>query len=176
MNGMRVDQLAQAVAKLAPQARFYYKDHSTLGELARMVQDYRYPVGVEWQGVFEDEAAEELDRGNLRWTRGAARGRLNELGLLPDSESGDNDYGHYSMVTGVDRRRRLLMIADPYKDFFSQTRIFDFDVFERRWYDFNEVTDAATGEPVLLRDDQLLFLVTRKSAIFPKRMGLRAFT
>lgn len=175
MNGMRVDQLARAVAALAPTARFYYKEHAELEEVLRIVQVYRYPVGVEWQGVFEDEAAAELDRGNRNWVRRDAPNRLDDLGLLPDSESGDNDYGHYSMVVRADRRRRLLMIADPYKDFFSQTRIFDYGVFERRWYDYNEITNLSTGETVLKKDERLFFIVTSKSALFPRRMGLSMF-
>src|SRR5574338_282691 len=60
MHGMRVDQLARAVQVLAPSMRFYYKDQSTIDELARIVQIYGYPVGVEWQGVFEDKAAAAL--------------------------------------------------------------------------------------------------------------------
>src|SRR5512133_2564863 len=54
LNGMRVDQLARAVRVLAPDARFWYKDHSSLDDLIRLVSEYRYPVGVEWQGLFED--------------------------------------------------------------------------------------------------------------------------
>lgn len=175
MNGMRIDQMAKAVQNLAPDTAFYYKDHATIEELARIVQDYRYPVGVEWQGVFEDAAAASLDLGNIMWTARSTASVLDQLGLLPDSESEDNDYGHYSMVVRVDRRKRLLVIVDPYKDFYSQARIFDYDVFDRRWYDFNEVEDAATGSPYLLKDDHLMFLVCRRNVLFPTRLGMQSF-
>src|SRR5512135_258854 len=50
LQGMRVDQLGRAVQRLAPQTRFWYKDHSTLEELVRIVRGYGYLVGIEWQG------------------------------------------------------------------------------------------------------------------------------
>jgi hypothetical protein len=55
MQGTRVDQLAQAVRTLAPELRFWYKDHATLDDLAALVGEHGYPVGVEWQGVFDPE-------------------------------------------------------------------------------------------------------------------------
>lgn len=168
MNGMRVDQLALAVARLAPQAVFYYKDHSTMDELARIVIDYRTPVGVEWQGLFDDE--EDEDEEDDEEETEAPEGSLME-----DSETEDEDYGHYSLVVQAYRRRRQLLIADPYKDYFSQTRVFDFDVFEKRWYDFNEVPDPVSGKSVLVEDRNMMFVVVRRNVLFPRRLGMRTF-
>ena len=171
MNGMRVDQLARAVRRLAPHLRFYYKERATLDDLVRIVADYRYPVGVEWQGVFEDEDAARYDRANSAWKPSPP-----ESPLLPlDSESSDSDYGHYSLVTGVNRRKRLLTVADPYKDFYSRARIFDFDLFDRRWYDYNEVPDPVTGGVRLVMDDHLMFVITRPGALFPRKLGMVTF-
>lgn len=170
MHGMRIDQLAQAVRRLAPQVTFYYKDHATIDELVRVVNDYRHPAGVEWQGVFEDEDAARLDRANRSWSAESER-----AGLAADSESQDNDYGHYSLVINASRRRREFIVADPYKDFFSQARIFGFQEFDARWYDYNEVPDPLTGRPALVKDDHLLFVVTSRNVVFPLRMGMRVF-
>ncbi len=178
MQGMRVEQLALAVQRLAPQVVFYYKDHATIDELVRIVNDYRHPAGVEWQGVFEDEDAARLDRANLAYIPPAPRPGENEPGqegILPNSESQNTDYGHYSLVVRADRRRRELIIADPYKDFFSQARIFGFEEFEARWYDYNEVPDPLTGQPATVEDYHMLFVVTRRNVLFPLRMGMRAF-
>ncbi len=185
MQGMRIAQLAQAVRSLAPQVVFYYKDHATIDELVRIVNDYRHPAGVEWQGVFEDEDAARLDRANQGWKpqfrapglksteqEQAAQG---EEGLMRNSESQNTDYGHYSLVVRADRRRRELIIADPYKDFFSQARIFGFEEFDARWYDFNEVPDPQTGQTATVEDDHLLFVITRRNVLFPLRMGMRRF-
>lgn len=146
LNGMRVDQLARAVRILAPQAQFWYRDRASLDDLARLVVDYRYPVGVEWQGLFEDREEDETDEG---------------------------DYGHYSAVIIIDEKNRQLVIADPYKDFRSQDRIFPLDWFFRRWYDTNEVEDAETGAVRLVEDRQLLFIITPAEERFPRELGLR---
>jgi hypothetical protein len=42
LNGMRVDQLALAVKKLAPHVEFWYKDHAVLQELIDLVRLHRY--------------------------------------------------------------------------------------------------------------------------------------
>jgi hypothetical protein len=167
LNGMRVDQLARAVQRLAPQVIFYYKDHTSIDELARVVNDYRHPAGVEWQGVFEDEEEQQPDE--------VKSGPADQAGLLADSESEDSDYGHYSLVIRADRRRRQLIISDPYKDYFSQARVFGFEEFDQRWYDYNEIPDPISGKPVLVEDDHLIFVVVRRNVLFPRRMGLRTF-
>src|SRR5512133_2965123 len=168
MHGMRVDPLAQAVLQLAPDVVFYLKEQCTIDELVRVVQDYHHPAGVEWQGVFEDEAAAKLDRANRAWARGS------DL-LSIDSESGDTDYGHYSLVIQADRRRHLLTVADPYKDFYAQARLFDFQVFDRRWYDYNEVPNPQTGQGEILKDDHLMFVIARRNVLFPRRLGMRTY-
>lgn len=166
MNGMRIDQLALAVHRLVPEVFFYFKDHATIDELVRVVNDYRYPAGVEWQGVFEDE-----DQPSSPETKTA-----DQAGLAEDSESEDNDYGHYSLVIQAYRRKKELMIADPYKDYFSQTRIFDFRYFEGRWYDYNEVSAPVTGQPVVVEDYHMMFVIVRRNILFPRRIGMRTFT
>ncbi len=173
LNGMRVDQLALAVSRLAPQAVFYYKDHSTIEALARIVIDYRTPVGVEWQGLFDDEDDEDLEEEDEEDEEDEAEAP--EGSVMEDSETEDEDYGHYSLVVQAYRRRRQLLIADPYKDYFSQTRIFDFGTFEKRWYDFNEIPDPTTGQPVLVEDRNMMFVIVRRNVLFPRRMGMRTF-
>lgn len=147
LQGMRVDQLARAVAQLAPEASFWYKDHAKLEDLVALVSEYRYPVGVEWQGVFEDDIIETQETGN--------------------------DYGHYSAVIIADIPNRQLVIADPYKDFSAQDRIFSFEDFEPRWWDTNEVTDPATGEPKLIEDYHMMFILTPPGTEFPTLLGMK---
>jgi hypothetical protein len=163
LNGMRVDQLAAAVRRLAPQVLFFYKDHANIAELVRVVNDYRYPAGVEWQGQSID--------GNELPPAEPSPG----VGMPADSESENSDYGHYSLVVRAERRRRELIIADPYKDYFSQARIFSFQEFDRRWYDYNEVPTPDSGQPVLAKDDHLFFIVARPNVSFPLRLGMRTF-
>ncbi len=172
MNGMRVDQLALAVHRLGPRLSFYYKEHTTIAELVRVVNDYYTPAGVEWQGVFEDGEDEE-DEDYPEEVRVDHEG---EFLRAMDGESEDSDYGHYSLVIRADRRRRHLVIMDPYKDYFSQARVFSFDEFDQRWYDYNEVPDPASSEAVLLKDDHLMFVVVPRNVSYPRRMGMQAYS
>ena len=57
-----------------------------IAELVQIVADYNYPVGIEWQGLFEDTLEEETQ---------------------------DGDYGHYRVVTMVDPPSQKLVIFDP---------------------------------------------------------------
>jgi ABC-type bacteriocin/lantibiotic exporter with double-glycine peptidase domain len=149
LHGMRVDQLALAVHKLAPQVFFWYKDHATLDELVEIIMRQRYPVGVEWQGLFSTPDDED------------------------DSETEDDDYGHYSVVTHVHPRKKQLIIADPYKSFISQARVFSFEEFEERWYDYNEVTNPKTGRARLVEDYHMMFIITPAEEIFPLKYGMK---
>ncbi|HEY3345058.1 MAG TPA: hypothetical protein VGJ97_09035 [Anaerolineaceae bacterium] len=146
LNGMRVDQLARAVRLLAPQAQFWCKDHATPSDLSRLVNDFQTPVGVEWQGLFEDRLEDESEEG---------------------------DYGHYSAVIIVDEDNGQVVIADPYKDFRNQDRIFSLGWFVTRWYDFNEVEDAKTGRRRTVEDRRLLFIITPADKTFPRELGMR---
>jgi hypothetical protein len=145
-EGMRVDQLELAIRKLAPQVSFWYKDHSTIAELVQIVVDYDYPVGIEWQGLFEDTLEEETQ---------------------------DGDYGHYSVVTMVDTNRQKLVIVDPYKDFRSQDRIFTFEFFMSRWWDTNNFPDPQTGNDHLVEDRQMMFVITPTDVTFPLLLDMK---
>lgn len=145
-HGMRVDQLSRAVRKLAPQTCFWYKDHSMIEDLVRIVADYDYLVGVEWQGLFEDTLEEETQ---------------------------DGDYGHYSVVTMADSKSRKLAIVDPYKDFRSQDRIFTFEFFLSRWWDTNDFPDPLTGTSHLVEDRQMMFIITPEEVIFPRLVDMQ---
>lgn len=152
LHGMRIDQLAKAVYALAPQTIFWFKENSTLDELVKLVTGYNYPVGVEWQGLFEEED-EDLDDDE------------------EDNETGDDDYGHYSIINYADVERELLIIVDPYKDFADQDRIFTFREFEKRWYDYNEIP-GKKGRPRLVEDFHMMFLITNGAEQFPRELGM----
>jgi hypothetical protein len=147
LHGMRVDQLALAVKLISPAVTFWFKQNSRLRELIALVTRHRYPVGVEWQGLFEDDES---------------------------SETEDADYGHYSVVTHVDLKRKELIIADPYKDFVDQDRIFSLEFFARRWWDTNEITDPTTGRTELVEDYHMMFIITPAEATFPAELGMIA--
>src|SRR5512138_559487 len=144
--GTRVDQLAKAVEKLAPQARLWYKEKASLADLKYFLEEAKYPLGVEWQGIF-DEDPEELD----------------------------DDYGHYSVIAHIDETRDELIVMDPYKDFVDQNRIIKISVFLKRWWDYNEVVDPETGKKSYKKDEDLFFVVVPKELSFPEELGMQAY-
>lgn len=144
-HGTRVDQLAKAVHQLSLNARLWYKEKASFNDLEFVLNEKKFPVGVEWQGLFGDE------------------------------DDDDEDNGHYSIIANIDKARDELIIVDPYKDFVDQNRIIRISLFEKRWWDYNEVKDLETGEIVSKKDEQLFFVVTPLDVLFPDDLGMHNF-
>ena len=53
-HGTRVDQLAKAVHQLAPTANLWYKEKASVEDLEYVLNEWKFPVAVEWQGLFVD--------------------------------------------------------------------------------------------------------------------------
>ena len=130
MHGTRVDQLAQAVHTLAPEVQFWHKDHATLDDLTTIVSEHGYPVGVEWQGVFEEDNDPEPD------------------------------YGHYSIVTAIEAEKRLLIMVDPYRNYILTDRVFTLDEFDHRWWDTNMIPDISGQSRLVKDDHMLFLVTT----------------
>jgi ABC-type bacteriocin/lantibiotic exporter with double-glycine peptidase domain len=144
-HGTRVDQLAKAVQQLAPIAKLWYKEKANEEDLEYVLDVCKYPVGVEWQGLFDD------------------------------MDDDDEDYGHYSIIAHIDKGKDEVIIVDPYKDFVDQNRIIKMSTFLHRWWDFNEVKDPETGEKVFKKDEQLFFVVAPLSVTFPAELGMKSY-
>jgi ABC-type bacteriocin/lantibiotic exporter with double-glycine peptidase domain len=144
-HGTRVDQLAKAVKQLAPIAKLWYKEKASPEDLEYVLNICKFPVGVEWQGLFDDM----------------------------DDE--DEDYGHYSIIANIDKTKDEIIIVDPYKDFVDQSRIVKMSTFLNRWWDFNEVKDLETGEKTFKKDEQLFFVVAPLSVTFPDELQMQAY-
>ncbi len=145
-HGTRVDQLARAVHELAPEARLWYKEKASLRDLKYVLEQAKFPAGVEWQGIFDD-----------------------------DPEEFDDDYGHYSVVAHIDEERDELIVMDPYKDFVEQNRILKVSVFLKRWWDYNQVVDPKTGKKTYKKDEDLFFVVTPLEVAFPEDLGMKSY-
>jgi ABC-type bacteriocin/lantibiotic exporter with double-glycine peptidase domain len=144
-HGTRVDQLAKAVHELAPIAKLWYKEKATTDDLEYVLNECKFPVGVEWQGLFDDM----------------------------DDE--DEDYGHYSIIAHIDKVKDELIVVDPYKDFVDQNRIIKMSLFINRWWDFNEVKDLETREKTFKKDEQLFFVVAPRNVTFPDDLQMQAY-
>ena len=144
-QGTRVDQLAKAVHELAPIAKLWYKEKASVENLEYVLDECKFPVGVEWQGLFED------------------------------MDDDDDDYGHYSILAHIDKAKDEIIVVDPYKDFVDQSRIVKMSLFVSRWWDFNEVKDPETGKKEFKKDEQLFFVVAPLSVAFPAELGMQSY-
>ena len=144
-HGTRVDQLAKAVQQLAPIAKLWFKEKASVEDLEYVLDVCKFPVGVEWQGLFDD------------------------------MDDDDEDYGHYSIIAHIDKAKDEVIIVDPYKDFVDQSRIVRMSTFLNRWWDFNEVKDPDTGEKTFKKDEQLFFVVAPLSVTFPAELGMQSY-
>jgi hypothetical protein len=144
-HGTRVDQLAKAVNQLAPIAKLWYKEKASPDDLEYVLDECKFPVGVEWQGLFDD------------------------------MDDDDEDYGHYSIIANIDKVKDEIIVVDPYKDFVDQNRIVKMSLFLSRWWDFNEVKDLDTGEKTFKKDEQLFFVVVPLRVTFPDELQMQAY-
>ena len=144
-HGTRVDQLAKAVHQFAPDARLWYKEKASTDDLEYVLDECKFPVAVEWQGLFDDE------------------------------DEDDEDCGHYSIISHIDKVKDELIVVDPYKDFVDQSRIIKMSLFLNRWWDYNEVKDPQTGKKVFKKDEQLFFVVAPRTVTFPDELGMQYF-
>ncbi len=126
--GTRLDQFAMAIREINPELKILYKEHSTLEDIKKIL-NLGYPVGVEWQGIFEE----------------------NESSL-------DDDEGHYSIISEADKNNYLTII-DPFREEGRHFYKIKYEKFLERWWDFNEVIDKETNKPKDLKDEQLLFVI-----------------
>lgn len=139
--GISIKDLGRAVKIIGKKKYvFWKKANATINDLWLVVNKYKYPVGVEWQGIFyEDE---------------------------------DEDNGHYSVVTVVNKKAGFLRLADPYVKFAGLDRKFSFKNFEKRWWDENEIIISGTKKKKVILDKEMMFLITPKGVTFPKKLRM----
>ncbi len=145
--GMTLSQMANTINQLDLPVQFWFKTDSTLKELATLIDFFRLPVGVEWQGVF-DYPDEEAD------------------------EDGDDDPGHYSIVTHCSTYDNVVLIADPDHHYAGTDRQFSVMQFERRWWDINTVKDPMTGISQEVEDYHGLYIIVPRTETFPLNMDM----
>lgn len=79
-HGIHVGHMTRAINTLKLDAIIWYKLSATVTDIRVLLETYGYPVGVQWQGLFED-----------------------------DEDDFDYDYGHYSVVTRVGKRDLVIV-------------------------------------------------------------------
>lgn len=134
--GLNMKDLAKS-AKFTGKGEFLFwaKYGAKISDIETIIGKYKFPVGVEWQGVFyEDE---------------------------------DEDNGHYSIITKIDKKSGYLRIADPYKKYAGVDRRFKIKNFKKRWWDTNIIRDKE------VMDKKVIFVITPKGETWPKKLGMK---
>ncbi len=144
-NGMTLEEMAVAIRAIMQDYVFCFKRHASIRDLALLVNTYKIPVGVEWQGIFDYETGDD----------------------------DDDDPGHYSVVTAINEKDKKILLADPDRHYAGKDREFRIIRFERRWWDINEVTNPITKKTKQIDDYHALFVIVDKKTEFPKELGLR---
>lgn len=60
--GMTVQEMGEVAKKIYPYFTFWYKEKADITDIQTIIEEYKYPVGVEWQGVFLED--EDEDNGH----------------------------------------------------------------------------------------------------------------
>jgi ABC-type bacteriocin/lantibiotic exporter with double-glycine peptidase domain len=144
--GINVNDMAKAAGiKAKNKFSFWKKQYATIGDLDKVVNKYHYPVGVEWQGVFY--------------------------------ENEDEDSGHYGVITKIEKKLGFLRIADPYFNgyfhFHGTDRKFKIAEFKKKWWDVNEVKISGSTKTKQIKDVRMMFLITPKDELWPKKLGMK---
>ncbi len=147
--GMRIDQIDIALKKIAPQCQLWYKEYATLSDIHTLITLHHWPVGINWWGLFYDSLEEEA--------------RL---------ERPDSDHGHFSIVSDIQLDRNEVVIADPYYEYNAKDRVFPIDLFEERWWDWDDVLDETTNTEIRINSKHLMFIVAPKAEVFPQDLKM----
>ena len=100
---MFISEMGDAIRILAPDMQFWFKHNSSLSDLRQLVMNYKYPAGVEWQGVFyEDE-----DEDNGHYSLVTYIDTTNNIIMLADP---------YKRFAGSDRIFHILEFEDRWWD------------------------------------------------------------
>lgn len=130
-NGMSVEEMAMAEKALLKKSKFWFKKNSSVADLIKIITTYKYPVGVEWQGIFPKEYK-------------------------------DDDEGHYSVVTFVDKEKDAIWVANPFRSLAGKDRKLKLSKFEKRWWDMNDKTI----------EKRAIFVIAKDSEIFPRKLKM----
>jgi len=146
-EGVTIEELGRFVHDNYPQYQFWYRFNSSITQLSQLINQYRFPVAVEWQGIFDYPDEDILD-------------------------DEDDDPGHISVVTAIDTNQNCIYIADPDTHYAGTDRKFSILQFERRWWDINRIIDPITHKTREIDDYHGLFFITPANISFPDDFNL----
>lgn len=144
--GLIVKELAKA-ARIYGDGDFIFwkKQFATLGDLSTIVNKYKWPVGVEWQGVFYEN--DDEDNGHYGVVTKIDK-KAGYLRIADPYFNGTFKYGD------VDRR-------------------FGIKEFLKKWWDINQVKFSGSSKIRNVKDTRMMFIITPKGTSWPRRLGMK---
>ena len=144
--GIDVKDMAKvANIKAKKKFTFWKKEYANISDLDGAVNKYKYPVGVEWQGIFYEDKDE--DSGHY----GVITRVDKKTGYLRIADPYFNGYFRYN---GIDRK-------------------FKISEFKKKWWDINEVKVSGRTKTKPVKDTRMMFVVTPKGESWPKKLGMK---
>ena len=157
-QGMSYVELAKAAHAIAPHLAFWYKKDSTLEDLKNIVVDFKYPVVVDWQGIFENfEYGTELNVETVE---------------TEEDDGSVGDEGHYCVVTDVNLEAGNIRLVDPYGSYSGRDRVMATETFQERWWDDLMEIDRLGGKRKYTFESRLMFALILIDEMFPLELGM----
>lgn len=143
--GIDINDMARAVNIKGKKAfSFWKKEYTNISDLDAIVNKYKYPVGVEWQGVFYEN--EDEDSGHY--------GVITRVDRKSETlRIADPYFNAYFDYDGVDRKFRI-------------------SEFKKKWWDINEVKIVGRTKTRMVKDIRMSFLITPHGETWPKSLGM----
>lgn len=144
--GIDINDMAKAVSVSSKKKLELWKKHkASINDIALVIEEFKYPVGVEWQGDFYEN--EDEDKGHY----GVVTKVNKKTGYLRIADPYFNNFFEYK---DLDRKYKI-------KDFIE------------KWWDINEVKVAGRSNHKKVKDTRMMFVITPKGETWPKGLGMR---
>jgi hypothetical protein len=133
-EGTRIDQLSLSIQKLKPNYVLLAKYNATVKKIDELIREFSLPVGVEWQGGFVDANQTYFEEG------------------------------HYSVITKVDYKNKVIKLLDPDPSSLFRDGVIPIDEFKRRWWEENVLpTMGDANKNIRICHIGLLFVIVHKN-------------
>jgi hypothetical protein len=159
--GITLEEIARGVKKIYPDLVIWQKMNSKIEDVAKMLKQ-GYRVGVDWQGIFSQD---DYNDDEYTWLDNV----WNKLTGAPELKGFQ---GHYCVALEVDIKRGYVRYADPYGHYAGKDRFIAIWEFLERWWD-DRVGRNKSGKKIYVFENRLMFLITKKNDILPKKMGMK---
>lgn len=144
--GINVSDMAKAASVVGKKEFvFWRKNKASVANLDTIVNKYKYPVGVEWQGVFYEN--EDEDSGHY--------------GVITDV----NKKTGYLRIADP--------YFNGYFSFKETDRKFKTSEFVKKWWDVNEIKVHGTSKTRSVPDTRVMFVIVPMGETWPKKLGMK---